>query len=143
MYEGQWIGTSVDNGLKVEQELSDFSWLMVAVTTSLALCLDDSSILRLYIQVYVTILKGNKSDDENDAQGLEQSLRVQLPLNIRSWKSVGTARGIDKCVLAGMKKCLKYLSLDTEATRSTGGPAIPQLNRVEFDDGKVTHMVDG
>ncbi|KAI8630618.1 hypothetical protein F5Y19DRAFT_52081 [Xylariaceae sp. FL1651] len=101
---------SEENALR----LSSLSWLMVPVITALDLCLPSSSIKKLILRVFVTVLDRQEE--------LEESLRVLLPTNIESWRSTGCARGMRNPISRYMREAAKKI---------TGEDAIPQLNPPE------------
>jgi hypothetical protein len=100
---------------------------MVAVASGLGWCLVDSTSRQLLTEVFVNILNGGEKSENQD-----QSIRAQLPTNLASWKSLASAKGLDKGALTAMKKIrAKFAGI---------GPgqdaAIPQLNRRELDELK-------
>jgi hypothetical protein len=126
LYQGRRINTA-NQHTRDDQRLSDFSWLMVAITSGLGWCLADSTSRQLLTEIFVNILNGGEKSENQ-----EQSIRAQLPTNLASWKSLASAKGMDRGALTAMKKIRAKL-----AGNSSGQDvAIPQLNRRELDELK-------
>lgn len=86
IYEGKIRGSSAQSKVPEGQDLTEFSWLMVAVVTALDITLPASTIKTLLVEVFTSILEGDER--------MKESLRVQLPTNIEAWRSVGCVRGM-------------------------------------------------
>lgn len=108
--------------LKVQegQDLTEFSWLMVAVVTALDITLPASTIKGLLIEVFTTILEGD--------EGVRESLRVQLPNNIEAWRSVGCVRGMVTETSTSIRRSFTRLVRERAA--------ILQLNGAEQEEMK-------
>jgi hypothetical protein len=116
IYEGE-RKNNAEKGYKDEQNLSVFSWFMVATVSALDLCLSKDRLQALLIIVLSTVL-----DREGE---VEDSLRVLLPTNIESWRSVGKVRRMN--LLISRRYSLTRQKL-------VPGDAIPQLNPAEFQE---------
>jgi hypothetical protein len=126
LYQGERI-SAADRGVRHNQDLGDFSWLMVALSAAAGWCIADMTFRQMLTEVFVQVLNGG---DKSESQ--EQSIRAQLATNLSSWKSLASAKTLDKQVLTVMKKYYKEL-LKTADKRDT---AIPQLNRPEIKELK-------
>jgi hypothetical protein len=126
LYQGQRISTANQKS-REDQHLSDFSWLMVAIAAGLGWCLVDSTSRQLLTDVFVDILNGGEKSENQ-----EQSIRAQLPTNLASWKSLASAKGMDRGALNAMKKIRTNLA----GIEPGQNAAIPQLNRRELDELK-------
>lgn len=119
IYEGNIKKSLSEAKVQEGQDLTEFSWLMVAVVTALDITLPASTIKSLLIEVFSTILEGD--------EGLRASLRVQLPKNIETWRSVGCVRGMVTETSRSIRQ--SFLQLVRER-------AILQLNRAEQEEMK-------
>lgn len=119
IYEGNIRRSSSQSKVQEGQDLTDFSWLMVAVVTALDITLPASTIKRLLVEVFTTILDGD--------EGMRECLRVQLPTNIEAWRSVGCVRGMVKEISGSIKR--SHFRLVRER-------AILQLNSAEQEEMK-------
>jgi hypothetical protein len=126
LYQGQRISTA-NQHTRDDQRLSEFSWLMVAITAGLGWCLSDSTSRQLLTEIFVDILNGGEKSENQ-----EQSIRAQLPTNLASWKSLASVKGMDRGALTAMKKVRANLVGDGPIQDA----AIPQLNRREMDELK-------
>jgi hypothetical protein len=99
------------------QDLRPFSWLMVTVISVLDICVSQQRIPDLIINVFVKIL------DNSDA---EDSLRVNIEVNVQSWRSVGQVRRVVPRVSGAFKK--------TWLDKSGGSEAVPDLNRADTEE---------
>ena len=117
IYQGRHLSNTGQLSKNHQQLLGSFSWLMVVLVTGLDVCLPSSAIAALLVDVFVSVLEGDKE--------MRDSIVVQLPTNIRSWRSTGCVRGMVRAVNNTMK-----------GTRSklTNSEAVPQLNPAECDE---------
>jgi len=113
IYRGEKVSTAGKKTKIQHAELKPFSWLMVVIVTALDVCLPRSRVIDVLIEVFVHVL------DNSEA---ESSLRVNLDVNVESWRSVGQVRGLATCVRAAYQQAWKD---------KTGVDAIPELNRAE------------
>lgn len=125
LYRGERISDS-DPSAGHNEELSEFSWLMVALSAAAGWCIADMTLRQMLTEVFVRVLNGG---DKSESQ--EQSIRAQLATNLSSWKSLASAKALDKRTLSVMKKLYREL-LKT----SVDDTAIPQLNRPEIEELK-------
>ena len=123
IYEGS-IRRSL-SGSKEGQDLTEFSWLMVAVVTALDITLPASTIKSLLTEVFATILEGD--------EGMRESLRVQLPINIEAWKSVGCVNTMAAETSTSIRRSFNQLVREHAIPKLR---AIPQLNRAEQEEMK-------
>lgn len=105
------------------ESVEGFTWVMVAIISALDDCLTSSGIQELLIRVFVAVLDG---DEET-----KNALRVQLKVNIQSWRSFGCARDIAFSIKHNLRESLKKLLPD-----SPQAMAISQLNGAETQDLK-------
>lgn len=112
VWEGKHIDTAAEK-VKIE-ELSNLSWLMVTVVAALDACMPPAGVVMLLIQIFVEVLEGDKDT--------EDSLRVQLPTNVESWRSVASVRGIAQSVAHALQR---------SRSKFARGESIPQLNGAE------------
>jgi hypothetical protein len=117
IYKGRRLKHAGPSSKNYQQHLGSFSWLMVVLVTCLDVCLPSSAITSLLIDVFVSVLKGDKE--------MEDSIVVQLPTNIRSWRSTGCVRGMVSTINNAMKGTRSQLA---------HSQAVPQLNPVECDE---------
>ena len=118
IYEGNIKG-SLHATVQEGQDLTELSWLMVAVVTALDITLPASTIKGILTEVFTTILDGDES--------MRGSLRVQLPNTIEAWRSVGCVRGMVKAATTSILQTVAQL---------VGERAIAQLNRAEQEEVK-------
>ena len=132
IYQGQSIKDSSKTHHQEKQRLSAFSWLMVTLVTALDICMTSSGIKALLMEAFARILTGNKDTEDS----LRDSLRVQLPLNIETWRSVGCVRGMFTVISNAMKRCREDVMQER---------AVPQLNRAEQEEMKdfVIWLMEG
>ena len=119
IYEGNIRRSLSESKVQEGQDLTEFSWLMVAVVTALDITLPASTIKILLTDVFTTILEGD--------EGMRASLRVQLPNNIEAWRSVGCVRGMITETRTSIRRSLHRLVRKR---------AILQLNRAEQEELK-------
>ena len=119
IYEGNIRSSLSESKVEEGQDLTEFSWLMVAVVTALDVTLPASTIKSLLTEVFTTILEGD--------EGMRESLRVQLPNNIEAWRSVGCVRGMVVEISTSIRRSFTQLVRER---------AIPQLNRAEQEEMK-------
>ena len=119
IYEGNIRSSLTESNVQEGQDLTEFSWLMVAVVNALDITLPASTIKSLLTEVFTTILEGDEA--------MRESLRIQLPNNIEAWRSVGVVRGMVIATSTSIRKTLEHL---------VGKNAIPQLNRAEEEEMK-------
>ncbi len=119
IYEGNIRRSLSESNVQEGQDLTEFSWLMVAVVTALDLTLPSSTIKSLLAEVFTAILEGD--------EGTRDSLRVQLPSVIEAWRSVGCVRGMVTEISTSIRRCLTQLVQER---------AILQLNRAEQEEMK-------
>lgn len=117
IYQGRHLKNAGQSSKNHQQHLGSFSWLMVVLVTCLDVCLPSSAIANLLIDVFVSVLKGDKE--------MQDSIVVQLPTNIRSWRSTGCVRGMVSVINNAMKGTRSKLA---------NSQAVPQLNPVECDE---------
>ena len=117
IYEGSYMTNDSHPEIQEKQDFNDCSWLMVTIVTALDLCLPPVSIMTLLTQVFINVLGGDKE--------MEDSLRVQLPVNIEGWRSVGQVRGMESEISNALKNY--RFSITKEA-------AVPQLNPAEMEE---------
>ena len=87
IYEGQRHGASLQNlqsKASDDQDLSEFSWLMVCTNAALTHLLSDAQITAMWTDVYAASLAWEGDEDGSDDSGLKASLRAQLPVNLES-----------------------------------------------------------
>lgn len=89
---------------------------MVALITTLDLCLTTSLMKSLLADLFVRILR------RDDVQELSEAPAINLHDNIESWRSTGCIRGLVVPVTNAVRNCRADI---------TGEMAIPQLNRWE------------
>lgn len=117
IYEGNVLDIPEEATVQdTAQDFSPFSWAMIAIISALDVCMSPIHIPDLLVNVLVKILVGG------DDQQLRNSLKVQLPTNIESWRSAGLVRQMAKQRAAIMRRCRQSL---------VGAEAIPQLNSAE------------
>jgi hypothetical protein len=121
VHKGEKKG-SEGKDIKAEQEMGAFSWMMVAVVTVLDLCLRETDVLELLVGLFAAVLERRGE--------VEESLRIMLPTNINSWRSVGRTRKMVNVVSR------KYLQV---RKRHIQADIIPQLNQAEC--GEVTEFL--
>ena len=119
IYEGNIRSSLTESNVQEGQDLTEFSWLMVAVVHALDIALPASTIKSLLTEVFATILEGD--------EGMRESLRIQLPNNIEAWRSVGVVRGMIVATSTSIRQTFAKL---------VGERAIPQLNRAEEEEMK-------
>ena len=119
IYEGNIRSSLTESNVQEGQDLTEFSWLMVAVVNALDITLPDSTIKSLLTEVFATILEGD--------EGMRESLRIQLTNNIEAWRSVGVVRGMVVATSTSIRQTFAQL---------VGERAIPQLNRAEEEEMK-------
>lgn len=127
VYEGERVSNDMQPKVASDQQLTALSWLMVAVVSALDLCLPLEGVHDLLIDVFHDLLH-NDSGSRDPA--IIDSLRVQLPTNIQSWRDVGRVRSLGKRLASHAKSKWKKL---------TKIEAIPQLNPAEYKE--VTEFV--
>ncbi|KAF7558219.1 hypothetical protein G7Z17_g205 [Cylindrodendrum hubeiense] len=113
IYNGEQVSTASTRSNIQHADLRPFSWLMVVIVSALEVCLPQPKVMDVLIDVFVGAL------DNAEADG---ALRVNLGVNIESWRSVGQVRGLANCVSATYRHAWKA---------TTGVEAIPQLNLAE------------
>ncbi|MDI1489543.1 MAG: hypothetical protein OHK93_008824 [Ramalina farinacea] len=116
IYQGTTIKDPTPSRADSNGELRGFSWLMVALVTALDQCLTSRELNDLIVKLMVTLL------DRNDAEDVQESLRMNIQTNIESWRSTGVVRMMKGPVTYAMRDCRSKLQLT---------PAIPQLNSAE------------
>ncbi|RDW65097.1 hypothetical protein BP6252_10748 [Coleophoma cylindrospora] len=114
IYKGNNINNSDREPLKDTQNLTEFSWAMVAIIAGLDVCLPSSSVQNFLVDLFVGILNQNEE--------LAEALRVQLPTNIESWRSAGQVRDMARVSSVYIQKCRLKLTQER---------AIPELNQAE------------
>ena len=112
IYEGHILKSSSKSKASEDQDLTEFSWLMVTVVTALDRVLPASAIKALLVDVFAEILEGDEA--------MKESLRIQLPTNVEAWRSVGCVRNMVKSISTVIQKF--YLNLVQQR-------AVPQLNK--------------
>jgi hypothetical protein len=117
IYQGSSINKSARTPLKDQQHLSDFSWLMIVVIAALDVCLAPVATSNFIVDLFVSLL--------GDDHGLGESLIVQIPTNVESWRSAGRVRRISTVVASAVQECRFELS---------GEKAVPQLNKAESEE---------
>jgi hypothetical protein len=117
IYQGRHLKNAGKPCKNHQQHLGSFSWLMVVLVTCLDVCLPSSAIADLLVDVFVGVLKGD--------QEMQDSIVVQLPTNIRSWRSTGCVRGMVSTINNAMKGTRSKLA---------NSHAVLQLNPVECDE---------
>lgn len=120
IYEGNIRRSLSELNVQEGQDLTELSWLMVAVVTALDFTLPSSTIKSLLTEVFTTILEGD--------EGMKESLRVQLPSSIEAWRSVGCVRGMVTEISTSIRRSLTQLVQEQRA--------ILQLNRAEQEEMK-------
>lgn len=103
------------------ESVDALTWVMVGIVSALDDCLPSGAIRELLIRVFINILNG---DDKT-----ENALRVQLRVNIESWRSFGCARDISLSIKRKMRK-----SLQDKWGTASDMLAISQLNEAETHD---------
>lgn len=119
IYEGNIRSSLTESNAQEGQDLTELSWLMVAVVTALDITLPASTIKNLLTEVFTTILEGDER--------MRESLRVQLPTNIEAWRSVGVVRGMVSATSTSIGRTFAKLVQER---------AIHQLNRAEQEEMK-------
>ena len=126
VYEGQTIRTPSEKNMQDELDLTKFSWVMVSLTASLRWCLSDHSYRKLLTDFFLEVLLSESANDNEARNGMVQSLRALLPDNIACWKSLASARHLDRNALRILRNRWR-----SEADLGDQELAIPQLNRQE------------
>lgn len=116
------------------EDLSGLSWLMAALIAALDSCLSPSAITGLLIEVFVEALQGD--------QDTEDSLRVQSPTNIRSWRSISVVRKMSQSMTMTMSRTRAEHTTNqdnntgTDIDNAGNRLAIPQLDNAERREAK-------
>jgi hypothetical protein len=113
IYQGRHVDKHMRKKVGDKQGLNAFSWLMVTVTTALDVCLPESGVRPLLVEVFVEVLGDRTAED---------ALRIHLPVNIESWRSMGRVRGLMNVMSHALAKSRQV---------HVNEQAIPQLNRAE------------
>jgi hypothetical protein len=122
IFNGREVDSAEQNvNAQKHGDLNAFSWLMAVIVGALDICLHPQSIKDLIIAVFVKAL-GNEE--------VTAPLRVNLDVNIESWRQVGTVRNLSRRVQASFRRTwAEKASLE----------AIPQLNQAEMRE--LTEML--
>lgn len=90
---------------------------MIAVIAALDVCLAPVATSNFIVDLFVGLL--------GDDHGLRESLIVQIPTNLESWRSAGRVRRISTVITSAVQECRFELS---------GEKAVPQLNKAESEE---------
>lgn len=116
IYNGDLMSTASQTGPR--GSLRPFSWLMVVVISILDLIIPRDRLKDLIIDVFVTRLENPEAEDP---------LRLNLDVNMESWRSAGIV-----CLMA--KEARGHFAKAWKET--TGTDAIPSLNLAEWHEMK-------
>lgn len=122
IYQGERISYSQRKTKTKAQDLRPFSWLMVVIVAALDICLPQERVVQTLIEVFLHVLNNEEA---------EGSLRLNLGVNVASWRSVGIVNRVAPEAQGAYKKVWKEL---------TGIEAIPQLNGAEVQE-MITFLV--
>lgn len=119
IYQGHHVDNLAQPAVASKQQLSKLGWLMVTVITALDVCLPHAGVQSLLMNVWQTVLGYD--------QEKEDSLRVQLPTSIESWRDAGRVWGMIRRIPFWVQKCRQKLTAIT---------AVPQLNPAEREEAQ-------